>query len=121
MSGDGDGIAGLERFRDMASWPGDFGFINYNRAFHVGIATLCPNARIKVAAREVIEHFDRLVIMDMMITKSADPKAMIAEHHTIIDAVRAGDGRKAKRLMTSHVDKACRRVLSSLARAPIVP
>jgi DNA-binding GntR family transcriptional regulator len=121
LGGGAEGIAALDRFRDMAAWEGPYGFINYNRDFHVGIAALCPNARIQAAAREVIEHFDRLVIMDMMITKSAEPTIMIAEHRQIVDAVRAGDGKKARRLMTSHVDKASRRVLSSLARTPIVP
>ena len=120
VSSDDAALAELDRFRTLDAWGADR-FIAYNRDFHLHFAQLCQNGRIKAAARDVIEQFDRLVILDMIISKTADPKTMIAEHNAIIDAVQAREDRKARRLIIQHVEKFRRRAMISLGRSPIVP
>jgi GntR family transcriptional regulator, rspAB operon transcriptional repressor len=47
--------------------------------------------------------------------------ALVSEHNAIIDALQERDGRRAGRLLTQHVTRAEKRVMSALANAAIVP
>jgi GntR family transcriptional regulator, rspAB operon transcriptional repressor len=95
-------------------------FIVYNRSFHLAIAKLCDNRRIAQTAASLIEQFDRLVIVSVQKLAKMDMTALIAEHCQIIDALQARSGKRAARLISAHIGRARRRVLSALSQAAIV-
>lgn len=115
-------LAALDRFRDDTPWKtSGTGFVSYNREFHVALTLLCPNGRIRAAARDIIEQLDRLVVLDLATARVGDSRAMVVEHNAIIDALQAREGRKAGRLLAQHIERAKRRILTSLASTAIVP
>jgi DNA-binding GntR family transcriptional regulator len=95
-------------------------FIIYNRGFHLAIAKLCDNRRIAQTGTGLIEQFDRLVIVSVNKLAKDDVPVLIAEHCQIIDALQARAGKRAARLMSAHIGRARRRVLSALSQAAIV-
>ena len=120
-SGEAADLAALDRFRTLDAWGGESGFVGYNRDFHVAIALMCPNGRIRAAARDVIEQLDRLVVLDLATSKATESRSMLAEHNAIIDALQARESRKAARLVAQHIERGKRRILASLASMAIVP
>jgi DNA-binding GntR family transcriptional regulator len=113
-------LSGLDRFRTLDEW-GTGAFVQYNRAFHLALVGLCPNRRMADIARDLIEQFDRLVLMSVTAIDARNYDALIAEHNAIIAALQERDGRRAGKLLTHHVSRAEKRVMSSLASAAILP
>jgi GntR family transcriptional regulator, rspAB operon transcriptional repressor len=113
-------LQALDGFRslDAASEPAQF--IAYNRGFHLAIAKLCDNRRIAQTGVNLIEQFDRLVILSVKKLAKEEIPALIAEHCQIIGALQARAGKRAARLMSAHIGRARRRVLSALSQAAIV-
>jgi GntR family transcriptional regulator, rspAB operon transcriptional repressor len=119
-------LAGLDAFRSMAGFGQDGddsarAFVRYNRAFHLAIAGMCGNRRIREATIDLIEQFDRFVTVSVSGDAGDQRAALIAEHGDIIDALQARDGKKAGRILSRHAGRARKRVLSALSHAPIVP
>ncbi|WP_188518567.1 GntR family transcriptional regulator [Alsobacter metallidurans] len=105
------------RLRNSAEQPP---FVVYNRDFHITLAGLSANRRLRDATVELIEQFDRLVIMSVSQPAAQGPEKLLAEHGAIIDALQARDGRQAGRLLADHVVKARKRVLAALSRFAVV-
>ena len=111
----------LELFRDLKAWGGKGGFVAYNRAFHVALANLSPNRRIAAAAQDLIEQFDRLVIISVSKIDNRNIDGLVKEHGAIIEAMQARQGRRAARLLGEHIARARKRVIKSLSQAAIMP
>jgi DNA-binding GntR family transcriptional regulator len=117
----------LDRFRSMsglaaAATSAAPTFVQYNREFHLAIAQLCANRRLREATIDLIEQFDRLVTVSISSNEAGGQRdALIAEHCEIIDALKARDGKRAGRILSRHAGRARKRVLSALSRSPIVP
>jgi len=121
-----EGLNSLDRFRAMEGFerpePGAGSpFVQYNREFHLAVARLCTNRRIREATVDLIEQFDRFVTVSISREASAEHADLIAEHCDIIDALQARDGKRAGRILARHAGRARKRVLAALARSPIVP
>jgi DNA-binding GntR family transcriptional regulator len=114
------GLGALDRYRSLGAAGESSQFIVYNRGFHLAIAKLCDNRRIAQTAAGLIEQFDRLVIVSVQKLAKMDLPALIAEHCQIIDALQARAGKRAARLISAHIGRARRRVLSALSQAAIV-
>lgn len=112
-------LASLDRFRRLKDWRGTGGFVAYNREFHVALAKLCPNRRIGAATQDLVEQFDRLVILSVSVIDNRDMDKLVAEHVAIIDAVQACNGRRSARLLSEHIGKARKRVITSLSQVAI--
>jgi DNA-binding GntR family transcriptional regulator len=93
----------------------DPGFIVLDEHFHIGIAEACGNnalvehlalvnARIRVVRMQNFIHTHRIV-------------QTAAQHLAIIDALRAGDTSRARRLMEAHLDEATQQSAERAARA----
>ena len=96
--------------------------MQYNREFHLAIAQLCANRRLREATIDLIEQFDRLVTVSISSNEAGGQRdALIAEHCEIIAALKARDGKRAGRILSRHAGRARKRVLSALSRSPIVP
>jgi DNA-binding GntR family transcriptional regulator len=113
-------LAALDRFRSLGAADEPSQFIVYNRGFHLAIAKLCDNRRIAQTGAGLIEQFDRLVILSVKKLAKEDIPALIAEHCEIIGALQARAGKRAARLLSAHIGRARRRVLSALSQAAIV-
>jgi DNA-binding GntR family transcriptional regulator len=120
-------LRGLDRFRSMSGFAAgaedaEPSFVQYNREFHLAIARLCTNRRIRDATIDLIEQFDRLVTVSISSNEAGGQRdALIKEHCEIIDALQARDGRRAGRILSRHAGRARKRVLLALSRSPIVP
>jgi len=118
-------LESLDRFRSMEGFEqaDDAGasFVRYNREFHLAIARLCGNRRIREATVDLIEQFDRFVTVSISRDASRQHADLIAEHCDIIDALQARDGKRAGRILARHAGRARKRVLAALSRSPIVP
>lgn len=106
----------LERFRrfEPREWAG--GFIEYNRAFHRGLAELARNARMRDHLTDLIDQMERVVRVSVASIKAGDPQLVVREHCAMIDALQARDTRRAERLALRHIATAGKRVQSALAR-----
>jgi DNA-binding GntR family transcriptional regulator len=119
-------LAGLDRFRSMeAAEQGGpsaaAAFVHYNREFHLAIANLCSNRRLRETTSDLIEQFDRFVTVSISSESDVQHAALIAEHCEIIDALQVRDGKRAGRILARHAGRARKRVLAALSRSPIVP
>lgn len=119
-------LAGLDRFRAMEAAEQEgaspaAAFVRYNRKFHLAIAGLCSNRRIRETTIDLIEQFDRFVTVSINSDSDLQHAALIAEHCEIIDALQARDGKRAGRILARHAGRARKRVLAALSRSPIVP
>ncbi len=111
-------LAALDRFRSCSAWSE---FVTYNREFHLTLLGLCPNKRMRDAAKELTAQFDRLVITGLRDTSTDNNDTLVAEHCAIIDAIQARDGRTAGKLLAKHIERAEKRVMKALSAAPVVP
>lgn len=114
-------LRALDRYRRLEPWGGPDAFVRYNREFHLAVVHLCPNRRIADSARDLIEQFDRLVLMSVTSIDERNFDVLMGEHNLIIDALQERDGRRAGKLLTQHVSRAEKRVMNSLTHAAIVP
>ena len=113
-------LEALDAFRDRRPWGGPQEFVRYNREFHLAVIRLCPNGRIVEEAQDLIEQFDRLVLMSVN-AEERNLDGLVAEHAAIVDALQERDGRRAGKLLSQHVARAEKRVMGALANAAIVP
>jgi GntR family transcriptional regulator, rspAB operon transcriptional repressor len=122
-----EALRALDRFRSMSGFAAAEesvapSFVHYNREFHLAIARLCANRRIRQATVDLIEQFDRLVTVSISSNEAGGHRdALIAEHCEVIEALQARDGKRAGRILARHAGRARKRVLSALSRSPIVP
>ena len=73
------------------------------------------------AAQDLIEQFDRLVIISVTKIDNRDIDGLVEEHGAIIDAMQAAEGRRAARILGEHIARARKRVIKSLSQAAVVP
>jgi DNA-binding GntR family transcriptional regulator len=104
-----DALRRLVRQEDAAFHAGDIrAWIRRSGEFHIGLVALVDNP--------VLLHFAReLVTQSLLITALYMPAGQTTcatgEHMALLDALAAGDGRKAARLMHDHLE-ACEQRLN---------
>jgi DNA-binding GntR family transcriptional regulator len=111
-------LSELDKYRELKS---SANFVAYNRSFHLALANLCSNKRVAAAAQDLVEQFDRLVIISVSKFDDRNVDLLVEEHGEIIDAMQAREGRRAARLLADHIAQARKRVLKSLSESAIVP
>jgi DNA-binding GntR family transcriptional regulator len=122
-----EALKSLDRFRSMEGYAeaeadiGSASFVRYNREFHLAIARMCCNKRVRDTTVDLIEQFDRFVTVSISRESSRQHADLIAEHCDIIDALQARGGKRAGRILARHAGRARKRVLAALSRSPIVP
>ncbi len=118
-----DFFRSLALYREICSADGreDISFVDYNREFHTEIARLCQNKRLAGTSIELIEHFDRLVIVSLRQFSRQGPATLLAEHNKIIDALQSRNVRLVGKLVVNHIRRALARVMASLSQLAIVP
>jgi DNA-binding GntR family transcriptional regulator len=112
-------LAALDRFRELDDTSNEAGFVAYNRDFHCSVIALSGNRRMIEIGRDVIDQFDRLIIVSLAVIGYDRPR-LVREHSAIIGALQERDGRRAARLIGEHVTRAKKRVLDGLSRAVVL-
>lgn len=112
--GDSEMLAQLDTFRRFDGGVDPVAFIRYNNAFHSTLAACSGNSRMADSVVNLVEHMDRLTYLSLSVIKGRDPQQLINEHAAIIDAVQAGDARRAQSLARHHTLTAEKRVIGAL-------
>jgi len=94
-------------------------FIKYNRAFHIAVCESSGNSRMARLATDLIEQMERMIRFSVNAVPAQDKTVLLKEHGEIIDAIQAGDRRKASRLIKHHIADAEKRVINYLSQAAI--
>ena len=92
-------------------------YYSENLRFHWAIVQVAGNQQLLQTYRGIVQklHLSRL----KNLSQTVGMKVSIAEHTTIVNAVRQADAQQCEALMTRHVDDAYQRLLDSpLARDP---
>ena len=113
-------LRALDRFRSFEANDYPRGFVAHNRAFHLTLAELTGNSRLRRAMSELIDQMQRVVTVSLQTIPEREPHELVAQHGAIIDAVQAGKGRTAARLVRLHISKAEKRVARALRRSQVV-
>lgn len=115
-----DELVALDAFRtadigDVAA------FADYNRQFHIHLADLSRNQRLAEEIRRMMEFYDRLVLVSLAsLSRGEGLEAPLSDHHALIDALQARNGRLAQRLMRLHISRSRSAVMKGLGRQPVV-
>ncbi|MEA2776235.1 MAG: hypothetical protein QOF90_1641 [Acetobacteraceae bacterium] len=108
----------LERFRSDPERNDDEDvFLEYNRAFHAGIANICGNPRMASLECDLAQQSSRLIRASLRHRQNSSIVSAIREHNEIIDAIQAHDPETASRLASQHVETGQRRVIAALRKS----
>ncbi len=87
-------------------------FLRLNTAFHVGIARASGNERLAGIIASLLDEMERLFHLGLMLRDRNDE--MYHEHHDLVDALTAGDGERAARVVIEQIEAARRMVTEAL-------
>lgn len=118
-------VASDEDLRELDQYRGFAGetaedFIAYNRAFHLAITRIAGNDRMFDYSQNLSDYHDRLVRLSISSTARDSYDDFVREHGEIIDALQARDGRRAVRLIGTHINRGGKRIVAALSRSAIV-
>lgn len=100
---------------DLSAW------IDYNRRFHIAIASLCGNRRLLRALTELVLAFDRLTYTGVAgLAGSRVMQRFAGEHRQLIDAIKARDKRKATAVIRAHIEGSRQRLVAAATQPPIL-
>jgi DNA-binding GntR family transcriptional regulator len=110
-------MADLKRAAAKGQWRE---FPRLDTEFHNALVRTCDNAYLKTAYELVASQVAAL--RHRLDTHSTDVRHCQEEHATLVEAVREGDGRKARALLKAHIQgtrvsylMACRPVVAAAA------
>jgi GntR family transcriptional regulator, rspAB operon transcriptional repressor len=101
----------VERMARCAARDDVGGFFEANGEFHWSIVEASGNSRLKDTYRQLIEQMGRYRTRSLKLRGSL--KRSIAEHRTILRAIRAGDADRAAHLVSEHIRVPQRRLEST--------
>ena len=87
-------------------------FLRLNTAFHVGIARASGNERLAGIIASLLDEMERLFHLGLMLRDRNDE--MYHEHHDLVEALMAGDGERAARVVVEQIEAARRMVTDAL-------
>jgi DNA-binding GntR family transcriptional regulator len=115
-------LGGLDQYRSLNVLEGEDPtdkFIRYNRAFHSAICMISGNARLARITIDLIDQMERMIRLSVNSVPLGGRDVLLREHGEIIDAIQAGDRRKAIRLIRQHISGAEKRVIGGLTCAAV--
>jgi GntR family transcriptional regulator, rspAB operon transcriptional repressor len=111
-------VQALERFRADPDGGGDEdAFLEYNRAFHRGVADTCWNSRLAALEHDLVEQSDRLIRISLRDLQNSSMPDAIREHNAILDAIQAHDPETASRLACQHAESGHSRIMAALRKS----
>jgi DNA-binding GntR family transcriptional regulator len=108
-------VRALERLRaDPHGWRDDETFIEYDAAFHCGVADICGSARLAAIEHGLVEQSGRLIRIGLRNSRNEPMPMVISEHNAIIDAIQAHEAETASGLVCQHLESGQARILAAL-------
>lgn len=71
-----------------------------HRDFHLSLVSRCPNQRLLAEVEQLLDHSQRFHLVGAGTARASDPSL---EHRELVAAVRAGDRRRAVRVLRAHL------------------
>jgi DNA-binding GntR family transcriptional regulator len=87
-------------------------FLSVNTAFHVAVADLSGNQRLRDQLARVIDQLERYMHLGLRLSSRADE--IVHEHRDLIAAIAAGDSRQARMVAAAQAHDSHRMVLDAL-------
>jgi len=87
-------------------------FLRRNTAFHVGIAEASGNERLAAIIAGLLDEMERLFHFGLMLRDRNDE--MYHEHSDLVEALMAGDSRRASGVVTEQIEAAQKMVTDAL-------
>lgn len=109
-------LKSLDKFRKGPTAKGLQPWLRYNYDFHMTIAAICGNERLKRATQSVIQSFDRLTYASVL-RQGRDLDTLVQEHALLIDVMQKRDEAQASQLIRDHITSSRNRFLDSFAPA----
>ena len=107
----------VERMAECAARDDVDGFFQANVAFHGTFVDASGNRKLQDVYRQLVEQMGRYRTSSLALRGSL--KRSIAEHKTILRAVKAGDAERAAHLLSEHIRVPQRRLESTRAAEQI--
>lgn len=97
-------------------------FMQSNAAFHLTVARAADNRRLVEMIAGLLEEMERSFHLAFRLRSNADRlyETDHIDHREIIQALEAGDGDRAERLMADHVTATDRLVIEGLLRSAVL-
>lgn len=83
-------------------------YSRYNQAFHMGIWEAADNEKMKALLSSMWNGLS----MGHKVTEEDYAKISIYEHHKILEAMKAHDGERARKLMNDHIMRSMKNILT---------
>ena len=83
-------------------------YSRYNQAFHMGIWEAADNEKMK----SLLSSMWNGLSMGHKVTEEDYAKISIYEHKKILDAMKAHDGSRARKLMNDHIIRSMKNILT---------
>ncbi|MEI7554731.1 GntR family transcriptional regulator [Candidatus Chlorohelix sp.] len=113
----------LQRLDELCRVPYNVGDVeseeNYWRAnfdFHVMVAEASGNRRLAAAVRQALEESERVLhLSNILKTRKSE---LSSEHEGLVEALIAGDGETARKMVVHHITASQQLVLEALVKSP---
>src|SRR5690606_12121577 len=79
--------------------------IRFNLEFHLGIARCVDNHFLEEIVASALDKDQQPLFYGIDLETCTDATAITREHHTILDAIEAGDTKQAHDLMLRHIEE----------------
>jgi DNA-binding GntR family transcriptional regulator len=93
------------------------GFMEANRAVHVSVAAAAGNRRAALIVARLLDDSERARLVALRAGAAAGGKRARAEHRALLDALAAGDGDEAARLMAAAIEAFREELVDALSTA----
>lgn len=112
-------LAALDRYRHGPAAGSRHDWIVHNKEFHLLLAALCGNSRLRSTTQEILQAFDRLTMASISQPVGVGSRGTAGlaildhEHSELIDALKARDAALAVSLIRRHIESSRTRFLES--------
>jgi DNA-binding GntR family transcriptional regulator len=95
-------------------------FLDGNRAVHVAIAAASGNGRLAAIVERLLDDSERAIGVALRAGAAGRGLRVRGEHEAVLDALAAGDGAAAERLMRAAIERFRDELLATLGRSAAV-
>jgi DNA-binding GntR family transcriptional regulator len=112
-----DALADLERAARAEHTGGDRGayetYLRNNSSFHLALVRATRNSRLEGIVMAALDQLQRAEYLGLD-TAEKNARIISGEHMAIVDALRAHDAPRARRLMRAHIGASQERIINAL-------
>src|SRR5262249_57102818 len=91
-------------------------YLELNREFHAAIAEAAGNRRMARLLEELVEHSERVLRLAYLLNNRS--QELEHAHSDLVEALIAGDGALARRIMAEHITRTHEWIIQALLASP---